>query len=467
MDLKIAEILKITRAGTLLQGCKQEFLNRNVVGISTDSRKLKRGELFIALRGDKFNGNDFVSKALQKGAVGAIVSGINSQFPLPGSQKPRTNNQFIIQVPDTLKTLGDIAKYYRSKFKIPLIAITGSCGKTTTKEIIFALLSSKFKVLKTKANYNNLIGLPLTLFDIDDKYDVAVLEMGMSRAGEIKRLAEIAQANTVVITNVAKAHKEFFRSLKDIAEAKSEIFKISPQPKISILNRDDKFFSRFASKTKGEIITFGIDRKSDFRAEEITFDSFGRPSFYLNGKMKIKTPFLGRGNIYNILASFAVAFSLGTDIKESISALSEIELLPGRANFYKAKDIYILDDTYNANPLSFANLIRLIDEIKIEGKKVLVLGDMLELGKDSKEEHIKAGKLISDSSVDILITIGQKTKFTAETISKDKKAWHFNDKNKAKKKLEILANKGDLLAIKGSRALEMEKMITAIKGGLQ
>lgn len=460
MNLKIAEILKITGERTLLPGCARDISNNNIAGISTDSRKLKKGELFVALKGDKFNGNVFTPEAFRKGAIGAIVSNLN-----PKSQI--RNPKFIVQVSDTLKALGDIAKYYRRKFDIPLIAITGSCGKTTTKEITSAFLSEKFEVLRTKRNYNNLIGLPLTLFNIDDKYDAAVVEIGMSCSGEIKRLTEIARPDIALITNVGKAHKGFFNSLEDIAKAKAEIFNVSPRPKISVLNRDDKFFPYFVSKAKGRIITFGINKKSDFCAEKITFDSFGKASFYLNGKIKIKMPFLGIGNVYNVLASFAVASSMGVEIKQSVSALSKIKLPSGRTNFYKVNRVNILDDTYNANPSSLINLLETIEKIRIQGKKILVLGDMLELGKYSKKEHIKAGRLISNSSVDILIAVGQKTKFTAKNILGNKKVWHFNDKDEARKKLESLLSKGDLLAIKGSRALEMDKMIPAIKGRLQ
>ncbi|MCK4904934.1 UDP-N-acetylmuramoyl-tripeptide--D-alanyl-D-alanine ligase [bacterium] len=457
MNLKISEILKVTGGRIFLTGCKQDILESNIIGISTDSRKLKKGEMFIALRGDRFDGNNFVFEAMKKGAIGVIISKTKDRRPKTKDHSSLTTHHFIIQVPDTLKILGDIAKYYRSKFNTPLVAITGSCGKTTTKEMTSAFLSTKFKVLRTKKNYNNLIGLPLTLFNINDKHDVAVVEMGMSHAGEIKRLAEIARPNIAVITNIGKAHRGFFNSLEDIARAKSEIFKISPQPKISILNRDDQFFSYFASKTKGEIITFGINKKSDFRAEKITFDSFGRASFILNGKVKIKTSFPGRGNIYNILTSLAIAFSMGVEIKQSVSTLPKIQLLSGRTNFYKVNGVHVLDDTYNANPLSFINLLEIIEKVRIKGKKILVLGDMLELGKNAQKEHIKVGKLISDSSIDILIAVGTETQLTAENISANKKAWHFHDKHEAEKKLKSLLSKGDLLAVKGSRSMGMEK----------
>ncbi len=292
MNLKIAEILKVTGERTLLPGCKNFTLDTNISGISTDSRKLKKGELFVALKGDRFNGNDFISDALKKGAIGAIVSDKKSKVKSQKSKVSDFNNKIVIQVPDTLKTLGDIAKYYRRKFKIPLIAITGSCGKTTTKEITSSILSSKFKVLKSLHNYNNLIGLPLTLFKLTPEEEVAVVEMGMSHPGEIKRLSEIAQPTIAVIINVGKAHIGFFNSLEDIAKAKAELFQASIKPEISILNRDDEFFSYFVSRTKGETITFGTNIESDFRAEKITFDSLGRASFYLNGKRKIKLPFL-------------------------------------------------------------------------------------------------------------------------------------------------------------------------------
>jgi UDP-N-acetylmuramoyl-tripeptide--D-alanyl-D-alanine ligase len=452
MDLKISEILKVTGGRILLPGRRNSTFDVSISGISTDSRRLKKGELFVALEGERFDGNNFVGEAFKKGAIGAIVS----------DQKSKISNaysQVIIQVPDTLKALGDVAGYYRSKFNVPLIAITGSCGKTMTKEITASMLSSRFKVLKSLHNYNNLIGLPLTLFDLTSEDKIAVVEMGMSYPGEIKRLTEIAQPNTAVITNVGKAHIVFFGSLENIAEAKAELFKVSPQPKISILNRDDKFFPYFLSQIDGETVTFGMNKESDFCAEKITFDSLGRASFYLNGKIKVKLPFLGVGNIYNVLASLAIASSMGVKIGEAISSLSKVELPSGRSVFYKVNGIDILDDTYNANPSSFMNLLKTVERIKTRGKKVLVLGDMLELGRDAEKEHEGAGRLISKSSVDILITVGEKTKFTAKAVSRSIKSWHLNGEDNAEKKLESLLDEGDLLIVKGSRAMKMEKLL--------
>jgi UDP-N-acetylmuramoyl-tripeptide--D-alanyl-D-alanine ligase len=202
-----------------------------------------------------------------------------------------------------------------------------------------------------------------------------------------------------------------------------------------------------------------MNKESDFCAEKITFDSLGRASFYLNGKIKVKLPFLGVGNIYNVLASLAIASSMGVKIGEAISSLSKVELPSGRSVFYKVNGIDILDDTYNANPSSFMNLLKTVERIKTRGKKVLVLGDMLELGRDAEKEHEGAGRLISKSSVDILITVGEKTKFTAKAVSRSIKSWHLNGEDNAEKKLESLLDEGDLLIVKGSRAMKMEKLL--------
>ena len=477
MGLKIAEILKITGGKTLWSKNKNFSIDAEISGISTDSRKLKRRELFVALKGGKFDGNNFIPDAFKKGAIAALVPKQSPQSPkspytssfrshrtaIPARQDLAggRNPQFIIQVPDTLQALGDIAKYYRKKFKIPLIAVTGSCGKTTTKEITASILSSQFKVLKSPNSYNNLIGLPLTIFNITGKTDMIIVEMGMSHPGEIKRLAEIARPDIAVITNVGKAHIGFFNSLKDVAEAKAELFQAPVKPKISILNRDDKFFPYFISEADGRAITFGINKQSDFRAEKISFDSLGRASFSLNGKKKIKLPFIGKGNIYNVLASISIAYCMGIKIENVILSLSQAKLPSQRTALYKFDGIRILDDTYNANPLSFVNLLETVERIKVRGKKILVFGDMLELGEKEREEHIKAGRLISDSSIDVLITVGNNTKFTSETISAGRKAWHFDNNNRhnAREKLESLLGKGDLLILKGSRAMEMEEII--------
>ncbi|HIE43426.1 MAG TPA: UDP-N-acetylmuramoyl-tripeptide--D-alanyl-D-alanine ligase [Candidatus Omnitrophica bacterium] len=459
MELTIGEILDVTGGRTLQPGRKNSVFNVNISGISTDSRKLKRGELFVALKGKRFDGDDFVTDALKKGAIGAIVSEQNSKLRKLLENLQLTTYNFIIQVPDTLKALGDIAQYWRRKFKIPLIAITGSCGKTTTREIISSMLSSKFKVLKSPHNFNNLIGLPLTIFNLALHDEVAVVEVGMSVSGEIKRLTEIAQPQIAVITNVGKAHMEFFDSLEDIAEAKAELLQTCSNLSVSVLNRDDEFFPYLLSKTEAKVITFGMHKESDFWAERITFDSLGRATFYLNGEKKVKLPFPGRGNIYNVLASLATVSVMGMKIEEAVSSINHVVLPSGRNDFYRMNGIYILDDTYNANPSSLLNLLETVERIKVRNKKILVLGDMLQLGRIADEEHKKIGKLISDSSVDVLLTIGKKAELTAKAISKNKRVWHFKDTVAAKDKLEALLEKGDLLAIKGSRMTGMERLL--------
>lgn len=456
MDLKLSEILKIT-GGRMLQGKKRtKVFDIEISGISTDSRTLKKGELFVALRGKIFDGGNFILDAFNKGAIGAIVP-FQSSCPLPF-----TADKFIIQVPETLKALGDIAGYYRRKFKIPLIAVTGGCGKTTTKEIVSSILSSRFKVLSSPSSYNNFIGLPLTLFKLTPEEEVAVVEMGMSHPGEIRRLREIASPQGAIITNIGKSHMEFFDSLQEIAKAEAELLEAYPDMKFLVLNRDDKFFPYFSSKTTAKIITFGVNSKSDFRIEKIAFDSLGRATFYLNGEKKIKLPFPGRGNIYNTVASLAIASSMGIEIDEAILRLEDVKLLPGRLNLKKNNGFYILDDTYNANPSSFMNLLEAMNKIKVEGKKVLIFGDMLELGNGEDREHKNIGKLISTSSIDVLISVGERARLVFESFSKKIERWWFEDISSAKKKLKDFLEKDNLLAFKGSRMMRMERLLPKI-----
>lgn len=459
MELKIKELLQISE-GKSLHTVHDSFLEFNISGISTDSRKVKKGELFIALKGKNFDGNDFVQDAFDKGAIGAIITKTKDRRPKTKDFLQLFKSHLIIEVADTLKALGDIAAYYRNKFKIPVIAITGSCGKTMTKEITAAMLSSKFKVLKSFRNYNNLIGVPITIFNLASEHEVVITELGMSCAGEIRRLAQIAKPEIAVITNVGKAHLGSFSDCGDVAKAKAELFQSGSLPKVSILNRDDGFYPYFLSKTGGKVITFGMLEDSDFYAGEVTFDSLGRASFLLNGEKKVKLSFSGRGNIYNALASFAVASFMGVQVDEAIESLSHIEIPSGRMNFYESSGISILDDTYNANPSSFINLLETVESMDINGKKILVMGDMLELGKSSEREHKEIGKLIAGSSVDVLIAVGENSRFTFEVVTVDKPAWHFgNNHNDAKKKTENLLNKGDLLIVKGSRGMHMEEFL--------
>ena len=448
--LKVGEILKATQ-GVLLQGPQYKLIS----GISTDSRQIKKGEIFVALKGERYDGHLFVRDALRKGAKGAIISNLNYQLPI-------TNYQIIIKVRDTLRALGDIARYHRNKFRCALVAITGSNGKSSTKEIAAQLLGKYYRVLKTSGNHNNLIGVPRTLLDLNSQVDIAVLEMGMNCPGEIRRLAEIASPQVALITNVGKAHLGGFESLEKVASAKAELLEGLSEETTVILNQDSPFFPYFVSKTRGRIATFGICARADFRAVGVEYDSLGRACFYLNGYKEVKLPFPGEGNIYNTLAAFALARSFGLGIGDCLSSLPDITLPDQRVSFYEWEGVLVLNDTYNANPSSFSNLLHTVERITVCGKKILLLGDMLELGKFSDREHERLGEHIRSSSIDIVITTGEKAHLAGEIVRRSKQVFFLEDVSEAKRLVLDLVEEGDLIVAKGSREMRMEEALPEI-----
>ena len=427
----------------------------DVSGISIDSRTAKRGNLFIAIKGKRYDGHSFIEEAIKKGIAAVILErkGVKSSLKVPS-----------VIVSDPLKALGDVAQYHRRKFNIPVIGITGSNGKTTVKELVAYILSAKYNTLKNSGTENNLIGLPLTLLKLKKKHEVAVLEMGANHVGEIKRLSYILGPTIGLITNIGPSHLEYFKDLKTVLKAKSEILSNISRHGSIVLNRDDKFLEQLPRKFN--TITFGIRKKSDFQATNITqIDQ--KLQFDLNGKIRFKLNLAGRHNIYNALASIAVAQHLKVKIETIRKTLAEFKPLPMRMNLDRIKGINIIDDTYNSNPLSTECAIQFLSNFKTRGKKILVAGDMLELGNRAKYFHRRIGKLTADSLINNLITVGE---LSSETHSSARKfgmrkesIWRCASPDKAAHILNKITRPGDVVLVKGSRAMGMEKIIKKLK----
>jgi len=367
-------------------------------------------------------------------------------------------------VPDSLRALGDIAQYHRRKFNIPVIGITGSNGKTTVKELVAHILSAKYNTLKNNGTENNLIGLPLTLLRLKKQHEVAVLEMGANHVGEIKRLSYILRPTIGLITNIGPSHLEYFKDLKTVLKAKSEILSNISRHGSIVLNRDDKFLKQLPCRLN--TITFGIRKKSDFQATNITqIDQ--KLQFDLNGKIRFKLNLAGRHNIYNALASIAVAQHLKVKIETIRKTLAEFKPLPMRMNLDRIKGINIIDDTYNSNPLSTECAIQFLSNFKTRGKKILVAGDMLELGNRAKYFHQRIGKLTADSLINNLITVGELSSETHSTARKfgmkKETIWRCVSVDNAACILNKITRPGDVVLVKGSRAMGMEKIIKKLK----
>lgn len=462
-NCKIRELIKAV-SGKIIQGDRDCLINR----ISIDSRTLIPGDLFFAIIGLNFDGHDFIIEAFKKGAVGAIVCKGKSIL-LQDEQIDK--NKIIIEVEDTLSALQDWSKHYKDKFKTFNVCVTGSNGKTTTKEIIAHILSQEFPLLKTSGNYNNEIGIPLTLLQLNKSHKLLVAEMGMRGLGEIKTLTTFIPPDLAVITNIGEAHIGLLGSKDNIFKAKSELLQSLDKDGIAVLNRDDPYFFKMREIVKGKkVCTFGIENKSDIMARNIKMVSDKGMRFALkvqNAKSReIYFPLLGRHNIYNALAASAASFALGIEldlIEKGLSFFKPLDLHMQLSNFYN--DIKILNDSYNASPLSVKSALETLAEVAQSNRKIAILGDMLELGEKTGFYHREIGKEVAKFSIDILITVGPGGKIIAQSSKEEGMAeesvfsFEKNEKLNLAKKLLSLTKPGDIILLKGSREMKMEEIL--------
>ncbi len=419
-------------------------------GVSTDTRTLRRGELFIALQGPNFDGCDYVSQARDKGAAGAVV--------------PTLVDEDISQitVEDSKRALGDLGAAWRRQLSPIVVGVTGSNGKTTLKELTAACLATTAPTLATHGNLNNDIGMPLMLTRIEERHRFAVLEMGANHAGEIAYLTALAKPDIVVITNAAEAHLEGFGSLDGVARAKGEILCGESRPKVAILNADDHYFGYWSTLVEDtQLITFGIDADADVRARNIETEA-GRSSFDLHlpvGDIDINLPLSGRHNVRNACAAAAIAVAVGIDVADIKSALESVQPVEGRLRRLAGTGgATIYDDSYNANPLSVVAAAEFL--ASLPGNNLLVLGDMGELGDDAARLHAETGSQVRAAGISRLLATGDLSRNTVEGFG-DGASWHADiDELAARVESELDADTNVL--VKGSRFMQMERVVAAL-----
>jgi len=450
----VKDILIATK-GKLISGNEADILR----GVSTDTRRIKGGELFIAIKGQKFDGHNFILDAVSKGAGGILVQEgciLNPNFRLPDIS--------IISVENSVTALGDIASFHRARFNIPILGITGSNGKTTTKEMVSHILSKRYNVLKNFGTENNHIGVPLTLMQLRPEHTIAVLEMGANHPGEIRRLAEIVRPKSAIITNIGPSHLEFFSDLDTVFKTKIEVLEYLDEDGILVINGDDEYLSKL--KTGHKVIRFGLDKSYDFYADKIRIEPDGI-DFRLNGKDELRLNIVGRHNIYNALAAIALSSNFGSPIDEIRESLSEFKMPNMRLEVKNVGDIRIINDTYNANPSSMRQAIEVLKEVTGKGRKVLVAGDMLELGNFSSRFHHLVGRQAAESGIDLIVAVGKLAEHIVngalEAGMSAKKIKLCNFTKEACEVLAGLVKKGDTILVKGSRAMKMEEIVNALE----
>jgi UDP-N-acetylmuramoyl-tripeptide--D-alanyl-D-alanine ligase len=453
---KIAEF--VAASGDLPRGSREPVAQ----AYSIDSRTIGRGQLFFAVKGERLDGHDFVASALEKGAVGAVVR--KDQLHRYASHAQ------LLAVEDTLAALQTLATAVRKLWGKPLVGVTGSAGKTTTKEAIAHVLATRFRVLKSEGNFNNHFGLPLMLLKLEPEHDVAVIEMGMSHAGEIRALAKIAQPEIGVVTNVAPVHLQFFESIAGIARAKYELIESLPANGTAVLNADDEYVSQFGRDFRGKVVLYGTLPASTVRAENIQPKGADGSEFDVvigNARARVQLPLVGSHNVLNALAAVAVGIERGLKLTEAAEALATLAPPDKRGQVVQLGNITVINDCYNSNPKALDAMVDALVAMPAR-RRIVVAGEMLELGAAGEELHRQAGRHMAEKKVDALLGVRGLAQAMVESAAGAGVRAEFVDTPEAAG--EWLAREtrdGDVVLLKASRGVKLEKALETWKAALR
>ncbi len=439
----------------------EKLKGEKILGISTDSRTVAEGDLFIALRGENFDGHRFLGDAFARGAVAAIVE--------IGSWIDPVETMPLLFVKDSAKALGDLARWYRSGFSLPVLAVGGSNGKTTTKDMIAAVLSTRYRVLATKGNLNNHIGVPQTLFRLEKQHQVAVVEIGTNHPGEIEYLCGILEPTHGIITNVGKEHLEYFRTLRGVAKEEGALFDAlkSRKGSVAFVNADDRYVSEKAARLRGKVTYSLKTKRASVYGELLGMDDQGYVTLGFAAKsnkrattVTLKVP--GLHNAMNALAAAAVGLTFKVSAQKIKKALEGFTATSKRMETLDINGIVVYNDTYNANPDSMIAALRTLAAAKVPGKKIAVLADMKELGETSVQEHTRVGKEVGALGLEYLLTFGDHAKILNDAARCGFKV-HYEQKNMLAEYLAELVIPGDAVLIKGSRSMQMEDVVAFLQ----
>lgn len=453
--IKAIDIVAAT--GAKLTGPAIEFS-----GVTTDSRAVQQGDLFVAFSGGNFDGHDYCAKAVELGATGVLVA---KPVEVP-------EGIAVLMVDDTLKAFQEMARAYRRSFPdLKVFAITGSNGKTSTKDLLAAALGAKYNVIKTQGNFNNEIGLPKTLLNIKPETEIAVVEMGMRGLGQIAALCDIAEPDSGLISNVGETHMELLGSMENIGLAKSEIVLQLPEDGFAVLNGDNEYVVAAAKKTKAKVLFFGLGEDCDYRGVDIKTQGMGTSFICVEkatGKrVEVKLQVIGEHNVYNALSAMAGAACYGVALEDSAKALAGARLTSSRQEIIYIGDITFINDAYNASPASMEAALKTLAEAKRAHKNartIAVLADMLELGVISEDAHRRVGRWAVEYGVDFVLTYGQEAAFISEEVAAlGGKTQHCQERQEAEGVLRMLVEKGDIILLKGSHSMNVDKMLRLFK----
>lgn len=434
----------------------KEIEDKEVTCIFTDSRKAEAGGLFVPIKGARVDAHDFIEQVMEKGVLATLSEKDLGEKPFP-----------YILVKSSLTAVKDIAEFYLKQLQIPVVGITGSVGKTSTKEVIASVLAQKYNTLKTQGNFNNELGLPLTIFRLRGEHEMAVLEMGISDFGEMHRLAKIARPNTCVITNIGLCHLEFLKSRDGILKAKTEIFDYLQSDGHIILNGDDDKLVTVQEAKGIKPVFFGVENHQGIWADEIKPEGLKGISCCIHAgeeSFSVLIPVPGKHSVYNALAATAVGLTYGLTIEEIRKGIESLQSVSGRFHIIETPEYTVIDDCYNANPISMkASLDVLTDAL---GRKVAILGDMGELGADERKMHQEVGRYAAEREIDVLLCVGELSADMAEaarTVSSKTQVEHFANKEDLMKELPELLEKGDTVLVKASHFMEFGEIVEKLK----
>lgn len=433
-----------------------------VRGVSTDTRSLRSDDMFLALEGPNFDGNRFAGEALRRGARGLLLR----EGPTPDlGELPDRTPVAVHRAPR--RALADLATWHRCRLAIPVVGITGSCGKTTTKNLLMQLLEGHYDVIGSPSSFNNDIGVPHTLLLADERTEVLVVEMGTNHPGEIASLCRTARPNCGIVTNVGAAHLQGLGSVAGVAREKGELAASLPPDGFCVLNADCRWTPTLRANTTARVITFSVEGDGDLDATDVWFHP-GGTTFRLNDRHEVTSPLLGLHTVQNLLAALAACVGLGLELEAVLPGVSRLRGERRRMERLEAGGLTVFDDSYNANPESARASVRVLAGLHGHARRVLVLGDMLELGEFAAELHHEVGRHAAEAGVDLLLLVGELSRATAagalEAGLASDRALHFESVDDALERVPGLVRDGDVVLVKGSRSTRLDRLVSRLTG---